>query len=246
MQEKNKQNCFFNTSRQLALPFTYKPRFISSDFINSPSNFAARTWLGISKTTYNVPDWPDRRLAIWGDSGTGKTHLLQIWAEREQALYIPASALQQTSSVYWSEKLQNKEIKAIVIDDADLVTDFHSLLHILNMTKELRIVTVLGGRSPPARWEVELPDLASRLRSIIAIKIEQPEEELLRLLFLRLIADRQLVIPTSIMDIIQLRLPRTAFAVRQFIERLDEITLVEQGGMTRNLVMKILDELSIL
>ena len=87
--------------------------------------------------------------------------------------------------------------------------------------------------------------MASRLRSIIAIKIEQPEEELLRLLFLRLVADRQLVIPTSIMDIIQLRLPRTAFAVRQFIERLDEITLVEQGGMTRNLVMKILDELSI-
>ena len=25
-------------------------------------------------------DWPDRRLAIWGESGRGKTHLLHIWA----------------------------------------------------------------------------------------------------------------------------------------------------------------------
>ncbi len=242
MQEKNLKNCFFNLSRQLVLPFTYHPRFISKDFINAKSNLAARTWLGIYQSPYKKPDWPDKRLFIWGDAGTGKTHLLQIWAEKEDALYIPASVLRQTSSLYWIETFQNQKVKAIVIDDADLVTNYLTLFHLLNITKEQMILTVLSGRSPPTRWELNLPDLSSRLRSITAIKIQQPEEELLKILFLRLLADRQLIIPTFIIDLVLMKIPRTAFAVRQIVECLDKITLVEKGNITKNLIMKILDE----
>lgn len=243
MQEKNKGNHFLNAPRQLALPFVYHPRFVSSDFIHAPSNGAARTWLGLSQTTYIKPHWPDRRLALWGAPGTGKTHLLQIWAKKENAFYIPSSALSNTSSFYWLDRLQITGVKSVVIDDADLILDFHILLNLLNMTKELGIALVLSGRFSPAQWDIPLPDLASRLRSITAIKIEQPEEELLRVLLLRLLADRQLIIPTSVIDLALSRLPRTASAVREAVKRLDEITLIEQKGITKNRIMAMLDDL---
>lgn len=241
MHKKNQQND--HTPRQLALPFTYCPRFISSDFISAPSNAAARTWLGIHYNTYLKPDWPDQRLALWGDSGTGKTHLLQIWAEKEQALFLPASVLAQTSFMLWLETLQKNSIKAFVIDDADLVTDPHDLLHLLNVAKEYQFTIVLSGRKAPARWEMNLPDLASRLRSMMAVRLEQPEEELLRILFLRLLAEHQLIVSSSVIEWILLRLPRTASAIREAVERLDRMSWTEGRSITKNFAVRVLEDL---
>lgn len=243
MQKKKRENLFYNRSRQLALPFVYCPRFISSDFISAPSNAAARTWLGIHHTTYLKPAWPDQRLALWGDPGTGKTHLLQIWAEKERALFLPASALAQNSFTQWLEPLQSKAIKALVIDDADLVSNPNDLLHLLNVAKENLLTIVLSGRQAPARWDMQLPDLASRLRAIMAVKIDQPEETLLRILFLRLLAEHQLVVSSSVIEWLLLRLPRTASAIREAAERLDTINWVEGRTITRNLAVKVLKDL---
>lgn len=253
MQKKKRQNALpegserqiFQQSvpRQLALPFTYHPKFVSSDFISAPSNAVARTWLGIHHTTYLKPDWPERRLALWGEAGTGKTHLLQIWAEREQALYLPGSALVQVSSTYWTEKLRKQEVRAFVIDDADLEVNPQALLHLLNFAMERSLSVVLSGRSPPSRWAIQLPDLDSRLRAITTVKIEQPEEELLRILFLRLLAERQLVVSPFITEWLLLRLPRTALAIRETVQRLDQATLATGYGITRTLAMQVLEDL---
>jgi hypothetical protein len=64
---------------QLALPFDPPPRFEPADLIEAPSNAEARAWLA------RTPEWPLRRLALWGPPGCGKTHLLHAWAQREGA-----------------------------------------------------------------------------------------------------------------------------------------------------------------
>lgn len=243
MQKKIPQQNFIEPPRQLALPFPYNPRFIYSEFISAPSNAAARAWLGINQHVRSVPDWPDQRLALWGDSGTGKTHLLQIWAEKESALFLPGSILAQNSSVYWLQKIKEEWVKALVIDDADIVSNPDSLLHLLNLAKELKLSIVLSGRYPPARWDVGLPDLHSRLRAITAVKIEQPEDQLLRILFLRLLAERQLVVSSSMIEWLIIRLPRTASAIREAVHRLDKATLADGGGVTRNLAIRVLEDL---
>ncbi|CAI3924448.1 Chromosomal replication initiation ATPase DnaA (DnaA) (PDB:1L8Q) [Commensalibacter papalotli (ex Botero et al. 2024)] len=243
MQKKIQQQHFIEHSRQLALPFPYTPRFIYSEFISAPSNAGARAWLGINQRVRSVPDWPDQRLAIWGDSGTGKTHLLQIWAEKESALFLPGSILAQNSSVYWLEQIKEEWVKALVIDDADIITNSNALLHLLNLAKELNLSIILSGRSPPARWDVGLPDLASRLRAMTTVKIEQPEDELLRILFLRLLAERQLIVSSSMIEWLIIRLPRTAFAIRDAVNRLDKATLADGGGVTRNLAIRVLEDL---
>ena len=62
--------------RQLALPFAHRPRFARADFVAAASNAEALAWLDRGRDAR----WPDHRLALWGEAGCGKTHLLQLWA----------------------------------------------------------------------------------------------------------------------------------------------------------------------
>ncbi len=66
-------------ARQLALPFSHTAQYDAADFLADASNAEALAWLA------RTPDWPGGRLAIWGDEGRGKTHLLHAWAEQEHA-----------------------------------------------------------------------------------------------------------------------------------------------------------------
>lgn len=243
MHKKDQQHCLIEQPRQLALPFPYHPRFIHSEFISAPSNAGARAWLGINQHVRSIPDWPDQRLALWGDSGTGKTHLLQIWAKKESALFLPGSILSENTSVYWLEQIKEKWVKALVIDDADIVTNQKALLHLLNLAKELDLSIILSGRYPPAHWDMNLPDLISRLRAITTVKIEQPEDALLRILFLRLLAERQMVVPSFIVEWLIIRLPRTAFAIREAVLRLDKASLANGGGITKKIAISALEDL---
>lgn len=241
--KKQPQDDLQGSLRQLALPFTYYPRFVHSDFISARSNIAARMWLGIHQRGGSKPEWPEQRMVLWGEGGTGKTHLLQIWAEKEQALFLPASAVVQDSLIRLLEKVKDGQVRAFVLDDADLITDSYALLHLLNLAKEQAVPVVLGGRAPPARWNIRLPDLDSRLRATMTVRIDPPEEELLRILLLRLLAERQLVVSSSLIEWIMIRLPRTAAAVREIVRRFDHVTLALGEGITRNLASEVIADL---
>jgi chromosomal replication initiation ATPase DnaA len=74
---------------------------------------------------------------------------------------------------------------------------------------------------PPARWDVALRDLASRLRAITAVEVEGPADDLLRRLLLRWLTERGLVADASLHDRLLLRLPRSPEQVLRAVERLD-------------------------
>ena len=103
---------------------------------------------------------------------------------------------------------------------------------------------LLAARTPPARWPVRLPDLASRLRAVTAVEIRPAEEELLRALLARLLAERQISVPEAVQDWLLLRLPRTQAAMREAAARLDHGALAAGRGVTRALAAAVLDELA--
>ena len=61
---------------QLALMLPVEPRFGREDFLVSPSNEAA--WDMFERW----PNWPGRMLLLLGPTGSGKSHLAAIWAQR--------------------------------------------------------------------------------------------------------------------------------------------------------------------
>ncbi len=77
-----------SVARQLPLLQPATPRFAAADFREAASNAAALAWLR------RAPDWPNNRLALWGEAGCGKTHLLRIWATRTDAALMAGPAVE--------------------------------------------------------------------------------------------------------------------------------------------------------
>ena len=205
------------SGRQLGLPFAQESGYPEADFLDGPSNAGARAWLGAA--------WPGGRLALWGAEASGKTHLLHIWARR-----VGAAVLQGPGLRAWQAPGG-----AVAVDDADLAGDEGALLHLLNAAAEAGRPVLLAGREPPARWEVPLPDLASRLRATVAVQLGMPDEALLRRLLVRLLSERQLVVPQAMQDWMLVRLPRQAGAIREAVAQLDRAALASGGRVTRAL-----------
>ncbi len=132
---------------------------------------------------------------------------------------------------------------AIAIDDADTAPDPEALLHLLNAAGEARRPVLLAGTTPPARWRPTLPDLDSRLRAITAIGLRQPDDGLLRALFARLIAERQLRVDETVQAYLLARLPRSCAALREAAARLDRASLAAGKRVSRALAAETLQRL---
>jgi len=176
-------------------------------------------------------DWPGGRLAVWGDEGRGKTHLLHAWVEQEKAALLSGAALRGL--------VQLPRSGGIAVDDADIAAE-EPLLHLLNAAAEARLPVLLAGRAAPARWPTELPDLASRLRAIVAVELYVPGDDMLRALLQRLLSDRQLTVPEPLQDWLLLRLPRSPAALREAAARLDHAALAQGGRVTRPVAAAVL------
>lgn len=213
-------------NRQLGLPFPHRPGYAAADFVADASNEEALAWLDLAA------DWPNGRLALWGEAGTGKTHLLRHWAERSGAELLCPAALREEPPG-----------RAVALDDADLAPE-RPLLHLLNAAAEARLPVLLAGRAPPARWPSALPDLASRLRATVAVQIRPPEDRFLRALLKRLVADRQLPVPEPVQETLLVRLPRSPGALREAVARLDRRNLAIGGRFTRALAAEIAAEIA--
>ena len=215
--------------RQLLLPFGDEPATPAAAFVEAPSNAAALAWLG------RVGDWPDRRLAIWGEEGCGKTHLLRTWAAREGADARAGMSLRGLP-----DRLPPG---GLAIDDADAVPDQETLLHWLNAARDAAVPVLLTGRVPPAAYPVRLPDLTSRLRAITAVGIGLAEDELLRELLARMLAERQWRLDEDFQQWLLPRLPRTPAQLREMVARLDRELLTTGGRITQRAVRDVLETL---
>jgi chromosomal replication initiation ATPase DnaA len=211
---------------QLALPFPHVADYDPRDFLAADSNQEALVWLD------RAADWPDRRLALWGQAGCGKSHLLSIWAARQGTVCLAGQVLRDINDL--------PDSGAVALDDADTVAPDTALLHLLNTARERGLSILLTGRTPPSRWRVNLPDLSSRLRAITPVEVRPPDDDLLRALLMRLLADRQLAVPRPVQEWLLLRLPRSPAALREAVARLDRASLESGMAITRSLATEVL------
>ncbi|MBV9654669.1 MAG: chromosomal replication initiator DnaA [Acetobacteraceae bacterium] len=217
--------------RQLPLPFRHEPDYHHAAFLEDASNAAALAWLG------NTAAWPAGRLAVWGEAGCGKTHLLHRWAGEQSGLYVSGAALRA-----WPDPL-GPGAGGVAIDDADQAAE-EPLLHLLNDCAEAGRPALLAAVTPPARWPIRLPDLASRLRAVTAVRIGPAEDALLRALLLRLLRERQLAVPEAVQEWLLRHLPRTPQAVREAAARLDRLALATGARVTRATALGVIESLA--
>ncbi len=210
-------------SRQLAIDLPPRPAHGRADFLASECNRAALERID------RWPDWPGRRLVLYGPASSGKSHLARLWCAESGARYVPARDLASELP------LANGALPpAMVVDDAEAASE-RALLHLFNSCAEAGTALLVVSRNAPAAWAIDLPDLASRLRAMPAVGIDMPDDALLAAVLVKHFADRQLRIAPSVIGYIVPRMERSFAMAASLAARLDELALA--GGRSVGLAL---------
>jgi chromosomal replication initiation ATPase DnaA len=132
---------------------------------------------------------------------------------------------------------------AIVVEHAERAPD-RALFHLYNLMRERRGHLLLISETPPARWRIALPDLASRLRAVPAVAVAPPDDELLGSIILKQLADRQLHAAAGVVHYLVSHMERSGEAARRVVAALDRRALAERREIDRRLAADVLEELA--
>jgi chromosomal replication initiation ATPase DnaA len=202
---------------QLILPIEPASRMTRADFIVAPGNQHALAFLDA------WPDWPVPAAGLYGPGASGKTHLARIWAARADATLADARELAAPIA------------GAAVVENCDS-TRGRAHEPALFVMLERGTPLLLTGRGAPSTWPVELPDLASRLKALVAFELGEADEALLMALAVKLFADRQVQVPEAVVTELVQQLERSPAAIRDFIARADTAALSLQKPINLQLI----------
>lgn len=215
--------------QQLPLPLEHRPALEQEDFLVAPSNAEAVAWLD------RWPDWPAPALILMGESGSGKSHLAQVFAARSGAPVIAGElGLRLDPPALLAAN------DAVVIDDVDAGVHETDLFHLYNLAKETGATLLLTCTTPPSLW-VTLPDLRSRLSAAPAVSIGPPDDTVMAAVLIKLFSDRQLKIGVEVVSYLLRHMERSHAAARLVVDAADHLSLVRQRPVTVPLVREILE-----
>src|SRR4029077_11677486 len=95
--------------------------------------------------------------------------------------------------------------RACVLDEAPPVPE-RPLLHLFNALAEKGGHLLIVSRLPPAPRGLGPPDLASRLSSLPAVRIDPPDYSLVESLLVKLFVDRQIIVAPGVVAYLTARL----------------------------------------
>jgi DnaA regulatory inactivator Hda len=206
-------------SQQLPLDLEYRPALDMADFVIAPGNRDAVAWID------RWPDWPSHALAIHGPKGSGKSHLAHVWQARSGAVLLDRSS--------------DETPRAVVLDEPQGWEET-ALLHFYNRLRETGGHLLIVSETPPARWPVALPDLASRLASIPAVALAAPDDDLLVAVMAKQFADRGLEVNEDVLRYVASRVERSFATAADVVTRLDRAALAQQRKVTLALAREIM------
>ena len=208
---------------QLVLPLQTRSAQGRADFIVAPGNARAVAFID------SFPNWPAPAAALHGPPASGKSHLAAVWADRAGAQVIEASQLGADIPA-----------GALVVENVGLGVPEAPLFALLERGAPLLLTAQLPPSDWPQAFKLALPDLNSRLRALLAFDLWAPDDALLMGLAVKLFADRQLMVPESVVAHMIRSLERSPGAIRDFIARADAVALAEKRPVNLSLIKDLL------
>jgi len=154
------------------------------------------------------PAWDTAAVIIVGDKGSGKTHLANI--------------------------LRTKDGNIAIFEDIDRKLDENALFSALNEPGRKTLIT---SRIAPAALKISTPDLRSRLSAQICVKIDVPDDDLIRAVVMKRLNDNGMYIgPQSLSSIVK-HAERSFAFIGDFTESLTETTAKQTWKKRKGLLL---------
>ncbi len=132
------------------------------------------------------------------------------------------------------------DAQALVLDAMDGPFDETALFHLLNLMRAKGDFLLMTARTPPARWTLSLPDLASRLGEALVVELGAPDDSFLTALLIKLFADRQLKASPELVNYLVSHLERSCAAMEEAVAALDAASLAMHRPVSLALAREIL------
>ena len=219
-----------NNLNQLILSFDYEQNFKNLDFYVSKSN----------THVFNlINNWSKRNekfINIIGEKFCGKSHLINIFLEKNRGLKIDSNKLNND----FLKKI--KFYKNIILEDLTLSINeklFYSLINIVEVEDKNLIVT---SDVSIVKLDFILSDLKSRSKNFTLANIENPDDDLIFALLLKNLSDRQISIDKKLIDYIIKRIDRSYSNISDFIYKIDELSLKKKKSIDFKIIKQALED----
>ncbi len=213
---------------QLLLELDHKKNFNEHDYYVSKSNYYA----------FNIidkwPKWEKKILNIFGEKLSGKTHLANIFKSKTNAIIIDAKDI--NDEIF--KKL--KMFENIVIDNFESNYDEKLIYSIFNLVDQDNKYMMINSIFPINETKFELPDLISRSKNCLSVKIDNPDDDLIFALILKNFSDRQIKVEKKIIEFIVNRIDRSYSKIYEFIYKVDELSLKKKKPINLKTIREIL------
>jgi DnaA-homolog protein len=186
----------------------------------------------------DAPHSPASWLYLWGEPGTGKTHLLEAAcrAAQEQGhapLYVPFAGKADFTTALLEDV---EQVPLVCVDDVDAIAgDASWEAALFALYERLRAqggMLILAASASPVAIGLKLADLATRLAAGLVYQL-QPLSDAEKIAALRLRAQRRgLEMTEEVANYLLTRFPRDLHSLFALLDRLDTATLAAQRRLT--------------
>ena len=242
-------------SPQLPFDFSVSEKSTFSNFLVSEKNAE------LVKLLENIDTFNEHLAFIWGNSGVGKSHLLQALCHEHEyevndgdegeskdaepqklhCLYLPMQKIKLFGPEVFNS-LHHMDV--ICIDDFDFITGDkeweESLFEFFNRSREEGVKLLVSAKNPPRGVSFSLPDLASRMSwGVIYQLFELNDDEKIAALDRRA-REKNMPMNNEVLQYIYMRHSRDLQSLLSVLDKLDQLSLAEKRRLTIPFIKQVM------
>jgi len=171
---------------------------------------------------------------ISGPPKSGKTHLTHIWKEKNNAKFINSEQMSARNEFEIQELLEFiKPEASYIIDDLEKkLFNENVLFHLLNDVAEKNSKLFLTSIYRSNGFSLSLKDLSSRFNNLDNFSIEHPDENLIKMLFVKFFSDKQISVDSNVVEFLLKKVKRTYQGVYDVVNILDDYSKKRKQRIT--------------
>ena len=215
---------------QTIIKFDYDKNFKNEDFYLSKSNKHVFDFLNI------WPKWQKNFVNITGEKFSGKTHLMNIFLQKNKGIKFESKSLQN------NDLKKIKIYENIIIENLSSDVDEKLLYSLFNLIEQDNKFIIVTSSKPIVNIIFDLKDLKSRAKNFILLNIEKPDDELIFAIILKNLSDRQISLDDKFIEFIIKRIERSYSKIYDFIYKIDQLSLKKKKSIDFKIIKEVLGE----